>query len=110
MNRRGFLSALLGTGAAMTLDPERLLWRPGAKLISIPAPTCVDTSDALLEQLTVSTRRYIWDNPELVDNIFQQSPLIAMLLDKQGLVEMQETIQHSLVEGTGYMRKGDLFA
>ena len=36
VNRRGFLAALLGTGAAMTLDPERLLWRPGAKLISIP--------------------------------------------------------------------------
>lgn len=33
MNRRGFLAALLG-GAV--LDPERLLWRPGAKLISIP--------------------------------------------------------------------------
>jgi hypothetical protein len=33
MNRRGFLAALIG-GA--TLDPERLLWRPGAKLISIP--------------------------------------------------------------------------
>lgn len=34
MNRRGFLAALLG-GAV--LDPERLLWRPGAKLISIPS-------------------------------------------------------------------------
>lgn len=40
MNRRGFLSALLGTGAAMMLDPERLLWVPGAKTISIPAPSC----------------------------------------------------------------------
>jgi hypothetical protein len=35
MNRRGFLSMLAGA----TLDPERLLWRPGAKLISIPEPT-----------------------------------------------------------------------
>ncbi len=37
MNRRGFLTALAGAVGAMTLDPERLLWRPGAKLISIPA-------------------------------------------------------------------------
>jgi hypothetical protein len=35
--RRGFLGALAGAAAALTLDPERLLWRPGAKLISIPA-------------------------------------------------------------------------
>jgi hypothetical protein len=34
MNRRGFLAAM----SAMVLDPERLLWVPGAKTISIPAP------------------------------------------------------------------------
>lgn len=33
MNRRAFLASLLATA---TIDPERLLWRPGAKLISIP--------------------------------------------------------------------------
>ncbi len=33
MNRRGFLAALAG---AMVLDPERLLWKPGTKLISVP--------------------------------------------------------------------------
>jgi hypothetical protein len=35
MNRRGFLLSML---ASATLDPERLLWRPGEKLISIPKP------------------------------------------------------------------------
>ena len=35
LNRRGFLGTLLA-GAA--LDPERLLWVPGKKLISIPKP------------------------------------------------------------------------
>ena len=35
MNRRGFLGSILG---AFALDPERLLYRPGAKLISIPQP------------------------------------------------------------------------
>jgi hypothetical protein len=39
MNRRGFFGAIAGIVAGATLDPERLLWRPGAKLISIPAPT-----------------------------------------------------------------------
>lgn len=34
-NRRTFLAALL---AGATLDPERLLWRAGAKHISIPRP------------------------------------------------------------------------
>lgn len=36
MNRRGFIAALAG---AFALDPERLLWRRGEKLISIPAPS-----------------------------------------------------------------------
>lgn len=35
MTRRGFLAAF---AAAAVLDPEKLLWRPGEKLISIPAP------------------------------------------------------------------------
>ena len=34
MNRRGFFAALSG----FALDPERLLWTPGKKLISIPKP------------------------------------------------------------------------
>jgi len=38
MNRRGFLTALAGAIASFELDPERLLWRRGAKLISIPIP------------------------------------------------------------------------
>ncbi len=35
MNRRGFLAALIG---GLALDPERALWIPGRKLISIPKP------------------------------------------------------------------------
>ncbi len=35
MNRRAFLAALI---AGATLDPEKLLWVPGKKLISIPPP------------------------------------------------------------------------
>lgn len=35
LNRRGFLTALVG---AFVADPERALWVPGKKLISIPKP------------------------------------------------------------------------
>jgi len=37
LGRRAFLAMLAGAA----LDPERLLWRPGAKLISIPRPPLV---------------------------------------------------------------------
>jgi len=37
MNRRGFFGILGGAFAAAT-DPERLLWTPGQRLISIPRP------------------------------------------------------------------------
>jgi hypothetical protein len=37
-SRRGFLGLLATVAAGATLDPERLLWVPGAKLISVPAP------------------------------------------------------------------------
>jgi hypothetical protein len=37
-DRRGFLRALGGGFAAFALDPERALWVPGKKLISIAAP------------------------------------------------------------------------
>ena len=35
MNRRGFISALCATLVAP--DPDKLLWRPGARLISVPS-------------------------------------------------------------------------
>ena len=38
MNRRGFFGAIAGLVAGATLDPERLLWKAGARLISIPPP------------------------------------------------------------------------
>jgi hypothetical protein len=38
MNRRGFLGAIFGGAAISAIDPERLLWQPGNRLISIPRP------------------------------------------------------------------------
>lgn len=48
MNRRGFLSLLGGLASGAVLDPERLLWVPGARLISVPKPTA-DVSSTLRE-------------------------------------------------------------
>lgn len=63
MNRRGFLSALAAAVAGpMVIDPERILWRPGAKLISIPANfrTTFDLDDPnLYLALDEFHRRYI---------------------------------------------------
>lgn len=36
MNRRSFLSSAIASVAALAIDPERLLWVPGAKKIFIP--------------------------------------------------------------------------
>jgi hypothetical protein len=41
MNRRAFLATL---AAGLTRDPERLLWVPGRRLISIPKPRPVGTA------------------------------------------------------------------
>ncbi len=41
MNRRAFLTALVAAPAALAFDPERALWMPGKKLISIPAPRAI---------------------------------------------------------------------
>lgn len=38
MDRRGFLQNLMIGAAALTVDPERLLWTPGRKKIFIPSP------------------------------------------------------------------------
>ncbi len=37
MNRRGFLAGIVASAGALALDPERALWVPGRKLISIPS-------------------------------------------------------------------------
>jgi hypothetical protein len=46
MNRRGFLGLLGAFAASAVLDPEKLLWEPGKKLISIPAPSQIIMSPA----------------------------------------------------------------
>lgn len=48
-SRRGFLGALAAAIAGpMVIDPEKLLWRPGAKLISIPKPVPSLTAERII--------------------------------------------------------------
>jgi hypothetical protein len=85
MNRRGFLGALAGMAASLTLDPEKLLCVPGKKLISIPAAIedidyfevwrgadpCFDLiSTVTLEQLRANV---------VFDNLFVDAPLSKRL-------------------------------
>ncbi len=53
MKRRGFLNLLGAVAAGAAFDPERLLWVPGAKTISIPrarafVPDTIRVGDCLL--------------------------------------------------------------
>jgi hypothetical protein len=61
VTRRQLLALLVG----FTADPERLLWVPGKKLISIPKPAPVPPQIAL--------------PPQLPDSFFQNEPLFAYL-------------------------------
>lgn len=38
MDRRRFLESMIAAGLVATIDPERLLWELGKKLISVPKP------------------------------------------------------------------------
>lgn len=55
MERRGFLGLL--AGAAFALDPERALWVPGAKTISIPAPPVFNSGVAIARYSAVGAAR-----------------------------------------------------
>ncbi len=60
MNRRHFITSLLGGAAALAFDPERLLWLPGAKRIFIPPALTLGAINAAM-----------------VDSIFQSDPLLV---------------------------------
>jgi len=45
MNRRGFLGMIGAIATMAAVDPERLLWVPGKKHISIPKPQLIRLGD-----------------------------------------------------------------
>jgi hypothetical protein len=94
MNRRGFLSTLAGAAAALTLDPEKLLWVPGKKTISIPSAVPAELAD-----MFEMSEKYSGLGPEwkaydaallrnmregkLVEILFRDNPLVAKLASKK---------------------------
>lgn len=80
MNRRGFFGAFAAFAATATLDPERLLWVPGKKLISIPAPPRLMTVDQLLEE---ALRRLGYSRPLSPDQMTET------FLEMSGMVHQQ---------------------
>jgi hypothetical protein len=82
MTRRGFLGMLAAAVAAPVLDPEKLLWVPGATLISIPAPSPYESFNPMMDEMNRITLEFI--TPRLMDSIFTRSPLVYRLLDGSG--------------------------
>jgi hypothetical protein len=56
MNRRGFLSALIGSGLSAAVDPEKLLWTPGQRTIFIPPARNVLTPQWYTQQLLLAMK------------------------------------------------------
>ena len=75
VTRRSFLAALIG---AATLDPERLLWVPGKKLISIPKPRTVRatllTGDIIGRELDAVYREALIAFNNMIDRWNQDGP------------------------------------
>ena len=96
-SRRGFLGALLGgLAASAVIDPEKLLWVPGRKTISIPSPVRL----SMLDEINAVTMRYLASAPKLIDNIFQQDPLLYRLVNSRydlltGGVTIQDYMSYS---------------
>jgi hypothetical protein len=51
MNRRSFLQILASAAAGAVVDPELLLWKPGAKTIFLPTPSGTPLTYAMLAQV-----------------------------------------------------------
>lgn len=82
MNRRAFLASLAAAIAAPAVDPEKLLWTPGAKLISIPKPApmawppAFSPAPLLFHSISLRFEEIVWvtlATPEEVAAYNQQS-------------------------------------
>ena len=62
MNRRAFLRTLSGSTVALVLDPERLLWVPGARTIFLPPPKRYLTADEIITETILEVRAILERN------------------------------------------------
>ncbi len=87
-SRRNFLSML---AASFALDPERLLWKPGAKLISIPKAV---EFTPLLDQINIETLMHL-RRDMLYDNFFTDAAWRKSA--RYAAMDGGETLQQPLV-------------
>ena len=81
MNRCGFLGLFGGAVAALTLDPEKELWVPGKKLISIPAlPRIFDPSKAILAAVAAITEQQQFIINSFGGQIYDIDAILARLV------------------------------
>ncbi len=92
MNRRGFLGAVAGALAGAVYDPERALWRPGAKLISIPSQLRVRHEFKLLAEL-----------PGRIDSLWTAGERL-LALTQSGLYEIYSDGSYSRIAGSVWQR------
>ena len=82
MNRRHLLGTLLGAAAGLVLDPERMLWVPGAKKIFIPPPRKFYMSTFNFTINTDSTLSSSWDAsswiPEELRHVWNLEPCLTV--------------------------------
>ncbi len=68
MNRRGFLTTL--AAGLVAPDPEKLLWVPGRKLISIPRPGNHCRDQVTMEMLQhIQMFNWVRDHPDAINLI-----------------------------------------
>lgn len=72
LNRRGFLAMLT---AAFVADPERLLWIPGKKLISVPKPYF----PPYVSEAEIIASRMAFVRPGLEKLVWVSSPLWKLI-------------------------------
>lgn len=78
MNRRSFLKSLFAGATALAFDPEKLLWKPGAKTIFLPAAPAIAVAGPLtFDEINRVTMEIM--GPAMADELFKNTPLFARL-------------------------------
>lgn len=108
MNRRGFIQSLTALAGTMTLDPERLLWRPGERTVFIPpAPkllTGIDTG--FQEPFPYVYSMEITELMPMQDFIDRYMTVHAKEMGKQVDELCVEYLNTKCAIGTGYVKIG----
>ena len=100
MNRRAFLGFLAAAGAAFQKDPERALWVPGAKTISIPDRVRMPTPD---EMWAIGADSYIKAIDEIIFKAYREAggvrlraprvrPVVALAIDREAALKAADDL------------------